>query len=56
MHQIYEVDPTSPRELAQLTICFHIIWPSLIYYEGLAQGVDGVPQFDIAIAFSFHQV
>ena len=23
MHQIYKVDPTSPRELARLVICFH---------------------------------
>jgi hypothetical protein len=30
MHQIYEVDPISPQELARLAICFHIIWPSRI--------------------------
>jgi hypothetical protein len=30
IHQIYEVDPASPNELAQLTIYFHSIWPLLI--------------------------
>jgi hypothetical protein len=35
MHQIYEVDPTSPNELAQLIICFHSIWPSMICHEVL---------------------
>jgi hypothetical protein len=30
IHHINEVDPTSPQELARLTICFHIIWLSII--------------------------
>jgi hypothetical protein len=25
IHQIYEVDPTSPQELARIAICFHSI-------------------------------
>ncbi len=30
IHQIYEVDPTSPQELARLTIYFHSIWPTML--------------------------
>ena len=30
IHQIFEVDLTSTRELARLTNYFHSIWPSMI--------------------------
>ncbi len=30
IHQIYEVDPSSPHELARLALYFHSIWPLLI--------------------------
>jgi hypothetical protein len=40
MHQIYEVDPTSARELARLAICFHFIWPSMICNKAISKSID----------------